>query len=78
MSSKTGPGTWNEIIEGEKYILGCLDYIHNNPIKVGIVAEAKDYPWSSYFIYSGLDNKQISERSVIDHYGDTSLVSLSE
>ena len=48
----------SRIIEGEKYILACIDYIHNNPVKVGVVAEAKDYPWSSYFIYSGLDNKQ--------------------
>ncbi len=67
----------SRIIQGDKYILECLDYIHHNPVKAGIVAEAKDYPWSSYFVYCGLENKKVSERIGVDRYGDISLISIS-
>ena len=29
----------------------CVDYIHWNPVKHGIVDQVKDYPWSSFFRY---------------------------
>ena len=37
-------GQWLEVIR----------YIHNNPVKAGIVERAADYPWSSYRYYTGL------------------------
>lgn len=38
----------SKIIESEKYILECLNYIHNNPVRAGIVDNPRDYTWSSY------------------------------
>lgn len=41
----------SEKIEDEKYLLTVLRYIHQNPIKAGIVADAGEYKWSSYSEY---------------------------
>ena len=41
----------SEKVEDEKYLLTVLRYIHQNPIKAGIVAEAAKYEWSSYSEY---------------------------
>lgn len=42
----------SEAIEGEPYLLAAARYIHNNPVKAGMVNEAKEYPWSSYKDYT--------------------------
>jgi superfamily II DNA or RNA helicase/REP element-mobilizing transposase RayT len=31
----------------EQELYNIIDYIHNNPVKAGLVARAEDYPWSS-------------------------------
>ncbi|HKZ51809.1 MAG TPA: transposase [Candidatus Acidoferrales bacterium] len=33
-----------------------IDYMHANPVRKGLVKSAKDYPWSSFCAYHGLDN----------------------
>ena len=40
-------------IETPGYFLSALRYIHNNPVRAGIVLRAKDYRWSSYREYIG-------------------------
>ena len=42
----------SNIIESNSYILECLIYIHNNPVRAKIVDDAKDYPWSSHHLYN--------------------------
>jgi len=42
------------LIETERYLLACMVYIDLNPVRAGMVAEAQDYPWSSYGHYAGL------------------------
>ncbi len=42
----------SNVIEDEKYILECINYIHNNPARAGMVDSAKDYLWSSYHSYN--------------------------
>lgn len=37
----------SEYIYNEKYFYNCIHYIHNNPVKAGIVKDAKDYKFSS-------------------------------
>lgn len=37
----------SEAVEDEKYMLGALRYIHNNPVKARICKNAFDYRWSS-------------------------------
>lgn len=49
----------SERIESENYILSCLRYIHNNPVKALITKEPSDYIWSSYNIYiNKAENKE--------------------
>lgn len=45
----------SETIENEKYLLACVRYIHNNPVKAGIVEHPVHYRWSSYGDYIGED-----------------------
>lgn len=41
----------SEVIENDGYLLTALRYIHQNPIKAGMVKCVGDYEWSSYSEY---------------------------
>jgi len=41
----------SEVVETEGSLLRVLRYIHQNPLKAGIVKEIADYKWSSYSEY---------------------------
>lgn len=41
----------SEAVEENGYFKTVLRYIHQNPIKAGLVEESEDYPWSSYNEY---------------------------
>jgi len=43
----------SNVIEGEGYILSCIEYSHLNPVRANMVTEPQDYPWSSYYLYHG-------------------------
>ena len=62
----------SRVIEGEGYILQCLEYIHANPVKAKIVDSPEHYPWSSYIIYEGKETELIGDRVVVKRYGDSS------
>lgn len=49
----------SEAVEDEKYLLAVLRYIHQNPLKAGIVNDIKEYRWSSYKDY-------IDEATIVD------------
>lgn len=38
---------WSETIDTEHLLYQKLTYIHNNPVRAGLVEEAKDFSWSS-------------------------------
>lgn len=40
-------------IEDESYLAAAVLYLHNNPVRAGIVRNAFDYPWSSAREYAG-------------------------
>lgn len=42
------------LIQAERHLLACMAYIDLNPVRAGMVAHAKDYPWSSHAHYIGL------------------------
>lgn len=41
----------SENVEDDRYLLAAARYIHNNPVKDGLVKNIVDYPWSSYHEY---------------------------
>ncbi len=41
----------SEAIDSESYFLTALRYIHQNPVKAGIVKKIEDYHWCSYMEY---------------------------
>ncbi|MCE5196538.1 MAG: transposase [Negativicutes bacterium] len=41
----------SENIENMRYLLTVIRYIHQNPVKAGIVSDISDYKWSSYHDY---------------------------
>lgn len=36
------------IIQKDEYLIGCINYIENNPVRGNIVAQPLEYLWSSY------------------------------
>ena len=36
------------LVQAEAYLLKCYRYIELNPVRAGMVAHQRDYPWSSY------------------------------
>jgi putative transposase len=49
----------SEAVDNDEYFLTVLRYIHQNPIKAGLVKDNSDYKWSSY-------NEYIKEAVVIN------------
>jgi len=49
----------SEPVEDESYFLTVLRYIHQNPVKAGIVKELEDYQWSSFNQYIKEDNRNL-------------------
>ena len=41
------------LIEADRYLLACMAYIDLNPVRAGLVTQARDYAWSSYGHYIG-------------------------
>ncbi|MFW6263386.1 MAG: transposase [Thermotogota bacterium] len=46
----------SEVVETDNYLLTCLRYIHQNPVKAGIIEDIESYVWSSYLEYLGIIN----------------------
>ena len=42
------------LIEADRYLLACLRYVENNPVRAMMVARPADYPWSSHRHHVGL------------------------
>ncbi len=61
----------SRIIETEIYGLECLRYIHENPVKAGLVDRCESYLWSSARKYVQESDSQIEKYIAITRYGDT-------
>lgn len=52
-----------EPIYDTKYLINCIKYIHNNPVKANIVSKCADYKYSSYNDY--INNIGISQSNIM-------------
>ena len=60
------------LVQTERYLLACMAYIDLNPVRAGLVREAKDYIWSSHGHYIGQrDDKIVSTHSLFWALGNT-------
>ncbi len=41
------------LLDVDTYLLELVRYIHNNPVRAGMVKTPEEYPWSSHFAYLG-------------------------
>ena len=57
----------SEVVEEENYILSLARYIHQNPVKAGMVKSAGDYKWCSY-------NGYIDDKNYISKALDTEMI----
>lgn len=55
----------SERIENDEYLLGCMRYIHNNPVKAAIVSSPEGYKFSSYNIYIDKDEMSLVTKELI-------------
>ncbi|MBP2661400.1 MAG: transposase like protein, partial [Firmicutes bacterium] len=62
----------SEGIENDAYLLSAVRYIHNNPVKAGIVKNMEEYKWSSYTIYTETENQNssIDKRFILEMFSD--------
>lgn len=60
------------LIQTERYLLACMAYIDLNPVRAGLVTQARDYPWSSHGHYTGQrTDKLITPHALIWELGNT-------
>jgi putative transposase len=57
----------SEPVNDDKYLLAVSRYIHQNPLKAGIVKNITDYKWSSYNDYL-LNRKTITDKYILEGY----------
>lgn len=57
-----------QMIEKE-YPQVCFDYIHNNPVKAGLVKQPEDWIYSSYCDFKGLRNGKLINRERVEEFG---------
>ena len=60
----------SEAIEDERYLLSCIRYIHQNPLKPGI-STIEGYKWSSYKDYMREDSKIIDVGDILGRINKT-------
>jgi len=63
------------LVQEDSYLKGLIRYIHNNPVRAGIVDSMDQYPWSSHLAYAGrLEKSWLETRAVLRVFGATKRV----
>ncbi|MBN1339080.1 MAG: hypothetical protein JXA03_07145 [Bacteroidales bacterium] len=52
-----------------QYLQVCFDYIHNNPVKAGLVQSQEEWEFSSAIDYSGQRHDKLVKKEVAREYG---------
>jgi len=59
------------LVDRDSYLLELVRYIHLNPVRAGLVAEAEGYPWSGHRVYLGRERLSwLTTDWVLGHFGD--------
>ena len=58
-------------LDNKDYAVGCFEYIHENPVKAGLVLSPEDWAWSSYRDYAGLRNGTMCNKELARLYSLT-------
>jgi putative transposase len=56
----------NELIDTDRYMLGCGLYLEHNPVKAGMVSQPEEYPWSSYGHWVGMRKDPLLSEHPLD------------
>ena len=56
----------SSLVQGEKYLLVCLQYIELNPVRAGMVKDPGDDRWSSYAAHGFCRNVNLWTPHLID------------
>jgi len=59
----------NQHFPEEEYPQVCFDYIHNNPVKAGLVKHPEDWEFSSFRDYNGMRNGKMINRGRTEEFG---------
>jgi len=51
------------VIDSESYFLCCCRYVELNPVRAGLAAHPRDYPWSSYHSHA----QGVADRLIVEH-----------
>jgi|SRR5579864_2330600 len=51
------------VVQAEEYLLKCHRYIELNPVRAGMAAHPRDYPWSSYRHHA----EGVRDEAICDH-----------
>lgn len=60
----------SETVEDERYFITLARYIHQNPVKAGMVKSAGDYKWSSYNYYFNPNEDLVDTQVVLSIFSD--------
>lgn len=52
---------WCRVVRDDRYAIACMRYFARNPVKAGIVTEARQWSWSGYHFYAGLNDSGLVE-----------------
>mgnify|MGYP002155005968 CR=1 FL=1 len=69
----------NKIVQANEYSIWLSRYIHRQALTAGLVDDPKDYPWTSYRKYLGLEYKDFIKSDIVleqfgtDHGGRVAL-----
>lgn len=67
----------SESVENDSYFLTVLRYIHQNPLKAGLVEDIREYKWSSYKEYFG-ESEMVNTSYALDIFHEDKLKAIKE
>ncbi len=59
------------VINGERYLLTLMNYIHQNPLRMGIVKSLEDWEYSSFRELAGTEGGGLADRAFVQKYFKT-------